>query len=89
MGITFVDLFRGVGVENARMAARLAVRSTVHSAGRLANVLFLVWQVRHERNQLARLSRVELAEMGIHPGDAGREVERGLFDLPKSRLDKI
>ena len=68
MGITFVDFFRD------RLGAD---KATFHPA-RLVNVAYLTWQVRRERNRLATLSRAELAEMGIHPGDAAQEAARAV-----------
>lgn len=79
MGITFVDFLRD----------RLSLSGDAVKLGRILNIMHLVWQVRRERNQLAMLSRAELVEMGIHPGDAQKEAARGLFDLPKSRLEKL
>lgn len=79
MSITFFDY----------LSERLTFDRTALKPWRYVNLMQLVWQVRRERNQLAALSRDELAEMGIHPGDAKREATRGLFDLPKSRLGQL
>ena len=79
MSTTFLDI----------LYDRLSFDRTALKPGRLINYLQLVWQVRRERNRLADLDRETLAEMGIHPGDAKREAERGLFDLPKARLKQL
>jgi uncharacterized protein YjiS (DUF1127 family) len=55
----------------------------------ILKVAHLAWQVRRERNRLASFSREELAELDINPGDAQLEATRGLFDLPKSRLEVL
>ena len=68
---------------------RLSFEHVTLRPWRVINLLKLVWQVRRERNQLAAYSHKELDDMGIHPLDAMRETGRSLFDLPKSRLDKI
>ncbi len=67
----------------------LASRMAVVRFGRWIALLQLAYEVRRERDQLAKLSPSQLADMGIHPGDAKREVERDFFDLPKSRLDRL
>ncbi|MFY0614720.1 MAG: hypothetical protein JXQ99_24540 [Hyphomicrobiaceae bacterium] len=79
MSTTFIDF----------LSDRLSFGRTTLKPGRLINLLQLVWQVRRERNRLAALDHDTLAEMGIPAGDAKREAARGLFDLPKSRLDKL
>ena len=79
MSTTFVDFLR-TGLSHNPAA--------LHPA-KMAKLVRLVWQVRRERNQLAELSRDELAEMGIHPNHAAQEAKRGLMDLPKSRLDRL
>ncbi|MBU2531332.1 MAG: hypothetical protein KKB37_01230 [Alphaproteobacteria bacterium] len=80
MGITFVDFMRhrldGLGHARLRPA-------------RLLHIVVVAMQVHHERRQLAQLGRGELAEMGIDPGAAMAEANRGFFDLPKSRMTKI
>ena len=79
MSITFFDF----------LSERISIDRAVLKPGRLISVLWLVWQVRRERNQLAALDRDALYALGIHPGDAKREAERGLFDLSKSRLGRL
>ena len=79
MGTTFIDFLR----------ERLGSGPSVMGAGRFVSLVQLAWQVRRERNRLASLSRSDLADMGIHAGDALREAERGLFDLPKCRVEKL
>ena len=79
MSITFFDF----------LSERISIDRAVLKPGRLISVLWLVWQVRRERNQLAALDRDALYALGIHPDDAKREAERGLFDLPKSRLGRL
>ncbi len=78
MSTTFVDFLRSGLSQNP-----VALHPT-----KMVSLVRLVWQVRRERNRLASLSRDELAEMGIHPLDAAREAQRGLMDLPKSRLER-
>jgi len=79
MSTTVFDVFRD----------RHGVGGAQKLPGQVLSVLHLAYQVRRERNRLASLSRNELAGMGINPADAQREATRGLFDLPKSRLEKI
>ena len=79
MGTTFFDVF------GERLVAAKAALQPV----RFVSLIHLAWQVRRERNKLAGLSRCELADMGIHPGDAELEAQRRRFDLPKSRLDEL
>ena len=79
MSTTFLDFLND----------RLSFDLTALKPGRLFNYLHLVWQVRRERNRLAVLDDETLAEMGIHPGEAKREADRGLFDLPKARLKQL
>lgn len=79
MSTTFFDYLRH------NLSAAPAIAAPV----RFLRLTRLAWQVQRERSQLARLTRSELAEMGIHPGDAAREAERSMFDLPKSRLNEL
>ncbi len=79
MSTIYVDLLR----------ARFNAGPWAMGAGRYVNLVQLAWQVRRERNRLSSLSRNDLADMGIHAGDAAREAQRGLFDLPKCRLEKL
>ena len=79
MSITFIDF----------LSDRLSFDRSAVRPGRLIKLMQLVWQVRRERNRLAALDHNTLAGMGIHPGDARREAQRGLFDLPKSRLEQL
>jgi uncharacterized protein YjiS (DUF1127 family) len=58
---------------------------TRFSPSRLVAYVELVLQVRRERRQLAGLSSVQLADLGLDPGAARCEARRGLFDLPASR----
>lgn len=51
--------------------------------------LELVLQVRRERRQLARLGSEQLADLGLDAGAVGREIARGLFDLPETRVAKV
>ncbi|MFT5510571.1 MAG: hypothetical protein ACI89J_003667 [Hyphomicrobiaceae bacterium] len=84
MSTTFVDFLRtGLSSDNTGFD-----KAGLHPT-KFVKVMRLAWQVRRERNQLAQLSRDELAEMGIHPNHAAREAKRGLMDLPKSRLNRL
>ena len=79
MGITFLEFLRETLIED-----RVGLRPV-----KFVKTIKLAWQVRRERDQLAALTDERLAEMGIHPAHARTEAARGLFDLPKSRLDKL
>jgi uncharacterized protein YjiS (DUF1127 family) len=79
MGITFIDLLRD----------RLSSDAAAIRLIRFVNVLELAMQVRRERRQLAALGGQELRDMGIKQSDAMREAGRDLFDVPKSRLDRL
>lgn len=71
------------------LSDRISLDRAMLKPARLISLLQLVWQVRRERNQLGALDHDTLNKMGIHSGDARREAERGLFDLPKSRLNQL
>ena len=79
MSMTFFDLLSG----------RFSLDRVELNPGRIVNYMRLVWQVRRERDRLASMSAKQLADLGIHPTVASREAERGLFDIPKSRLEKL
>lgn len=79
MSTTFIDFLRTGFAHNP---------ATLGPA-RVASLVRLAWQVQRERNQLAKLSASELADMGIHPAHGERESKRGLTDLPKNRLDRL
>ena len=79
MSVTFLDL----------LYERLSLPIAELRPVRFINFLQLAMQVRRERMQLSRLSTDQLAEMGIDSGEAAMEVKRGLFDLPKARMEDL
>lgn len=46
-------------------------------------------QIRHERNQLMRLSDEELRDIGLTRNQAEQEASRGFDDVPKHRLNRL
>lgn len=76
MSTTFFDFIR-----DRKQADLAGLR-----AASWAKLVRLAWQVRRERDQLARLTPEQLADIGIHPTVADLEVNRELFDLPKHRV---
>lgn len=42
-------------------------------------------QIRREREALAKLTPAQLRDIGIEPGEAYRETQRGFLDLPVRR----
>ena len=47
--------------------------------------LNLCCQVKLERRALAKLTLVELQDIGLHPADIRAECKRSFFDVPKDR----
>lgn len=79
MGITFFEALR----------ERLGAQEVIPSPERVISFARLALKVRAERDQLAKLTPEQLADIGLHPKTAKREAERGLFDLPKHRVDRV
>lgn len=49
--------------------------------------LILALRIRRERDQLAKLSDAQLADIGVDREAAMKESERGLTDIPEHRLN--
>ena len=79
MGITFIDYLR----------AKISADIITPRPAQIVAMAKLALSVRRERDQLAKLTPEQLADIGVHPKVAEREAERGVFDLPKHRLGKV
>ena len=55
------------------------------SVQRLKEYLALCFQIKQERDDLAKLTDSELRDIGIHPADAAAERRRSFFDVPADR----
>jgi len=79
MGITFIDYLRG----------KISADIITPRPEKFVAMVKLAWRVRRERDQLAKLTPEQLADIGVHPTVAERESERGVFDLPKYRVEDV
>jgi len=79
MGITFIDYLRG----------KISAEITPLRPEPFIAIVKLAWSVRRERDQLAKLTPEQLADIGVHPKVAEREAKRGIFDLPKGRIADV
>jgi uncharacterized protein YjiS (DUF1127 family) len=73
---------RKSGTGNEHSLWRWLISDSIHQ---LNSYIALCFQIKQERNDLAKLTDAELRDIGIHPADVAAERRRSFFDIPADR----